>query len=89
MARDQQDGYIMIDRGIVESEIWNKPPLYIKVWLLLIIKAQHAGYKGLRRGQLRVTIDSKALQASEPQIFAKYAKQGKPYRVFNIQKAAK
>ena len=37
----------------------------------------------------RVTIDSKALQASEPQIFAKYAKQGKPYRVFNIQKAAK
>ena len=57
MARDQQDGYIMIDRGIVESEIWNKPPLYIKVWLLLIIKAQHAGYKGLRRGQLRITID--------------------------------
>lgn len=57
MARDQQDGYIMIDRGIVESEIWNKPPLYIKVWLLLIIKAQHADYKGLRRGQLYTSID--------------------------------
>lgn len=57
MARDQQDGYVMIDRGIVESEIWDKPPLYIKVWLLLIVKAQHAGYKGLRRGQLYTSID--------------------------------
>lgn len=57
MKKDRQGGYIMIDRGIVESEIWNKPPLYIKVWLLLIIKAQHADYKGLRRGQLRITID--------------------------------
>ena len=37
----------------------------------------------------RVTIDSKALKEKEPKIYEKYAKQGKPYRVFNIQKAAK
>lgn len=46
----------MISRKIVESEIWNKPPLYLKVWIYLLMKAQHQKYKGLKRGQLRTSI---------------------------------
>ena len=46
----------MISRKIIESEIWNKPPLYLKVWIYLLMKAQHQKYKGLKRGQLRTSI---------------------------------
>jgi hypothetical protein len=49
-------GYIIISRTIVESNIWNKPPLYIKVWLYLLTKAQHKPYKNLKRGQLYTSI---------------------------------
>lgn len=49
-------GYINISRKIVESEIWNKPPMYVKVWLYLLVRAQHSEYKGLERGQLRTSI---------------------------------
>lgn len=45
-------GCILIARKIIESEIWDKPPLYLKVWTYLLLKAQHSDYKGLRRGQL-------------------------------------
>ncbi len=45
-------GYILLSRKLIESEIWDKPPLYLKVWLLLLVKAQHKSYKGLERGQL-------------------------------------
>jgi hypothetical protein len=49
-------GYILISRKIIESEIWEKPPLYVKVWLYLLTLAQHSQYKGLKRGQLRTSI---------------------------------
>lgn len=49
-------GYIIISRNIVESEIWDKPPLYIKVWLYLLTRAQHSDYKKLKRGQLVTSI---------------------------------
>lgn len=49
-------GYINISRKIVESKIWEKPPLYVKVWLYLLVRAQHSEYKGLKRGQLRTSI---------------------------------
>jgi hypothetical protein len=49
-------GCILISRKLVESEIWKKPPLYIKVWLYLLIKAQHTDYKGLKRGQVFTSI---------------------------------
>ena len=50
-------GYILISRKLIESEIWNKPPLYVKVWLYLLIRAQHSDYKDLKRGQLWTSID--------------------------------
>jgi len=50
------EGWISIHRKIVESEIWEKPPLYIKVWIYLLVSAQHSTYKGLKRGQVRTSI---------------------------------
>ena len=49
-------GYILLSRKIIESEIWDKPPLYLKVWIYILAQAQHKKYKGLKRGQLWVTI---------------------------------
>ena len=50
------NGYILESRKILESEIWNKPPLYFKVWHYLLLNAQHGDYKGLKRGQLITSI---------------------------------
>ncbi|WP_407270008.1 DNA replication protein DnaD [Radiobacillus sp. PE A8.2] len=49
-------GFILLSRKLIESEIWDKPPLYIKVWVYLLAKAQHKPYKNLKRGQAFVTI---------------------------------
>lgn len=51
-----QEGFIALSRKIIESELFNKPPLYLKVWIYLLMKAQHQDYKGLKRGQLFVSI---------------------------------
>lgn len=49
-------GYIILARQIDESEIMNKPPLYMKVWVHLLCRAQHTDYKQMKRGQLRTSI---------------------------------
>jgi hypothetical protein len=49
-------GCILLARKIIESEIWDKPPLYIKIWIFLLTSAQHSKYKGLRRGQVLMSI---------------------------------
>lgn len=49
-------GYIFLSRKIIESQIWQKPPLYLKVWIYLLASAQHRDYKKLKRGQLRTSI---------------------------------
>jgi hypothetical protein len=49
-------GYIIVSRRIVDSEIWDKPPLYAKVWMYLLVRAQHADFKKLKRGQLFTSI---------------------------------
>ena len=45
-------GYILLSRKLIESEIYDKPPLYLKVWIYLLSKAQHKKHKKLERGQL-------------------------------------
>ncbi len=50
-------GAIILARKIIDSEIMDKPPLYMKVWVYLLGRAQHKQYKQLERGQLRTTID--------------------------------
>lgn len=49
-------GFILLSRRIIESEIWDKPPLYLKVWIYLLARAQHKQFKGLKRGQLITSI---------------------------------
>ncbi len=56
-GRSHMNGYILESRSILESAIWKKPPLYFKVWHYLLMKAQHADYKSLKRGQLFTSID--------------------------------
>jgi uncharacterized phage protein (TIGR02220 family) len=48
-------GYILLSKGLIESEIFRKPPLYLKVWIYLLTRAQYGDYRGLKRGQLWVT----------------------------------
>lgn len=50
------NGYILLSRKILDSEIMTKPPLYLKVWIYLLTNAQHKDYKGLKRGQLFTSI---------------------------------
>ena len=45
-------GYILLSRKIIDSAIMKKPPLYLKVWVYLLSRAQWQTYKGLSRGQL-------------------------------------
>lgn len=45
-------GYILISRDLLEDEIWFKQPLVLKVWMYLLLRAQHTNYKGLKRGEL-------------------------------------
>ena len=49
-------GYILLSRKLIESEIWEKPPLYLKVWMYLLMRAQFKPYKNLDRGELLVSI---------------------------------
>jgi hypothetical protein len=49
-------GAIIIARRIIDSEIMKKPPLYMKVWIYLLARAQHKDYKQLKRGQLITSI---------------------------------
>lgn len=51
------NGYILESRQILDSEIWNKPPLYFKVWHYLLMKAQYQDSGNLKRGQLFTSID--------------------------------
>lgn len=51
-----QGGYILLSRKIIESEIWNKPPLYLKIWIYLLSKAQYKSYRNLERGQVFFSI---------------------------------
>jgi len=49
-------GYILLARKITESDIWIKPPLYLKIWIYFLAKAQHSPYKKLKKGELFTSI---------------------------------
>lgn len=49
-------GYILLSKDIENSDIWNKPPMYLKVWMYLLIHAQYSDYGNLKRGQLYTSI---------------------------------
>lgn len=49
-------GCILLSRSIVHSEIFKKPPLYVKLWIYLLTRAQHCDYNELKRGQLFTSV---------------------------------
>ena len=52
-----EGGYILLSRKIIESEIFDKPPLYLKVWVYLLSRARFKGRNGLSRGEFRTTVN--------------------------------
>ena len=50
------NGYILISRKMIESGIFQKPPLYLKVWIYLLARAQFKDYGELKRGELLTSI---------------------------------
>ena len=50
------EGYIKLSRRLLTSDIWFKPPLYLKVWIYLLHQAAFKPYNGLARGQLVTSI---------------------------------
>ena len=49
-------GAILVARKLNNSAIFEKPPLYLKVWIYLLTQAQHRDFKELKRGQLFMSI---------------------------------
>lgn len=49
-------GFILISRKLIESEIWEMPPLYLKVWMYILTKARHRTEKNYQRGELLISI---------------------------------
>jgi hypothetical protein len=48
-------GYVMLARQIVDSAIFGKPAVWLKIFIFLLIQAQHETYKKLKRGQCYTT----------------------------------
>jgi hypothetical protein len=51
------DGYILLARGLLRSGIMEKPPLYLKLWVWMLINASHTGHGNLKRGQLFTSLE--------------------------------
>jgi len=49
-------GYILLSRKLLQNGIMEKPPLYFKIWVWLLLNAQHKDFGVLKRGQLRTSI---------------------------------
>lgn len=49
-------GCILLARKLLESGIMQKPPLYLKIWIWLLLRATKKPYKDLQPGQLRASI---------------------------------
>lgn len=49
-------GYILLSRRLIESEIWDKPPMYLKVWIYILTKARHKAADRYSRGEMLISI---------------------------------
>ena len=50
-------GYVIIARKLLASGIMEKPPLFLKLWIWMLMKASHKKHGSLKRGQFRTSID--------------------------------
>ncbi|SHF35126.1 hypothetical protein SAMN05444392_11669 [Seinonella peptonophila] len=48
--------FVSVSRDTVESQIWEKPPIYFKVWMYLLIRASQWKEYGFKKGQLYTSI---------------------------------
>ena len=55
MKLPNTSGYILLSRKIINSQIIDKPPEYLKVWIYLLAKANFTESNNLKRGQGFVT----------------------------------
>lgn len=44
-------GYILLARQLLKSGIMEKPPLYLKLWVWMLLQASHTTHGSLKRGQ--------------------------------------
>lgn len=44
-------GYILLARQLLKSGIMEKPPLYLKLWVWMLLQASHTDHGSLKRGQ--------------------------------------
>ena len=50
-------GYVLISRRLLTSGIMKKPPLYLKLWIWMLMQASHKDHGDLKRGQFFTTIE--------------------------------
>lgn len=50
-------GYILLARAIEDSEIWSKPPYYLKAWIHILFKAAFKPYGNLKTGECIVSTE--------------------------------
>jgi len=50
-------GYILLSRKLLQSGIMEKPPLYLKLWVWMLLMASHADHGNLKRGQLFTSLE--------------------------------
>jgi hypothetical protein len=56
MAERIEGGYILLARKILDSEIMEKPPLCLKLWVWMLEKANHKDRGKFKRGQFHTSI---------------------------------
>lgn len=49
-------GFIRLFRQLLDSELFSKPPHYLKLWIWMLLKARWQDGQGLKRGQLLTSI---------------------------------
>ena len=56
-------GFILVARKLLSSGIMDKPPLYLKLWVWMLIHASYKDHGNLKRGQFFTSLDkmSKAM----------------------------
>ena len=50
------NGFILLARSLLTSQLMEKPPLYAKIWLFLLLKAQFKDGRSLKRGQVLTSL---------------------------------
>jgi len=52
----EHNGWIALHRKIIQNGIMSKPPLHLKLWIWMLCEARFSDSNGLKRGQLKTSI---------------------------------